>query len=249
VHVDRGDLGGQASAQVDSGRLVQRRDRLAEHRAVGHHDRIVAAGEGRVEQPQRAHHTLDLDAAPLQAHALAHAERAGAEQHRAGEEVAQRLLGGEAEDDRGERAAEGERLRCDPRDAQRDEQADDHGDEPQEEADRPGSPRVHPAEQRRADRPADVARERPAEDHEDDDGRDPDRQVEGRAEELAPVAVDHDRRGEDGEQEHELDARAFDGACAQLPCEADFLPVVALRVHEALHRSMSHGAPARVAVV
>ena len=113
LDVDRRDAGPQPRAQVDAGRLAQRDHRDAQHDVVGDHDLVLAVGEDRVEQPERADDALDLpaSAAALQPHAVADAERPRAEQHEAGEEVAERLLGGETEDDRGERAADGQRAR------------------------------------------------------------------------------------------------------------------------------------------
>ena len=110
--------GAQARAQVDRLGLAQRQHRHVQHDAVGHHDRVVARGERRVQQPQRADRPLDLPGqrAALQAHALADAERAGAQQDGPGDQVPERLLGGQAEDHRRERAAERQRLRlrCPP---------------------------------------------------------------------------------------------------------------------------------------
>ena len=104
-----------------------------------------------------------------------------AEQDGAGEEVAERLLGGETEDDGGQRASEGDGLRREARDAQRDEQGDDHGHQAQEEADRARRAGVQAAEQIRAEGSADVPRERPAEDHQGDDGADAHGDVEAPA--------------------------------------------------------------------
>ena len=89
----------------------------AQHDAVRDHDVVVAVREGRVEQAERADDALGLpgEAAGLQAHAVADAERPRAEQHDAGDQVAERLLGRETEDDRGEGAADGQRPRVQAR--------------------------------------------------------------------------------------------------------------------------------------
>ena len=152
-------------AHVDRLRLAQRHDRRAEHDAVGDHDAVLPARERRVEQAERADDALGLAGEPagLQPHALADAERARAQQDGAGDQVAERLLRGEADDDGGEGAADGERARREPGDPQRDDGHDRDRHEPQQEADRAGGARVHAAHQVRADGAAEVARERPAE--------------------------------------------------------------------------------------
>ena len=115
--------GAQARAQVDRLGLAQRQHRDVQHDAVGHHDRVIAGREGRVQQPQRADRALDLTGQrpALQAHALADAKRPRAQQHRARDQVAERLLRGEAEDHRRERAAQRAAfaLRCPRRAARR----------------------------------------------------------------------------------------------------------------------------------
>ena len=103
------------------------------------------------------------DGAGLQPDALADPERPRAQQHHPGDHVAQRLLGGETEDDRGERAADGQRLRLEPGDAQRHQQRDRDRDQADQEADRAGRGRVHPAHEGRAGGAADVPGQRPAE--------------------------------------------------------------------------------------
>ena len=152
---------------------LQRQHGDVQHDAVGHHDRVIARGERRVEQPERADRALELarERAALQAHAVAHAERARAQQHRAGDHVAERLLGRETEDHRRERAAEGERARFDARHAQRHEQRQHDRHQADQEPDRAGGGRVQAPEQRRPEPAADVARDRPAEDHQRDHRR------------------------------------------------------------------------------
>ena len=84
-----------------------------EHDVVGHHDGVLALGERRVEQPERGDDALDLagQAARLQPHAVADLERARADQDDAGDHVAERLLGGETDDHRGDGATAGQRAR------------------------------------------------------------------------------------------------------------------------------------------
>jgi hypothetical protein len=96
----------QAGPQVHRVRLAQGDDGQREDDAVGHHDRVLTVGEREVEQPQRGDHALDLPGhrATLEAHPVANPEWPGAQQHRACDQVAQRLLGGQAEDHRGEGA-------------------------------------------------------------------------------------------------------------------------------------------------
>ena len=158
-----------------------------------------------------------------------------AEQDGAREEVAERLLGRETEDDGGQGASEGDRLRRESGDAQRDEQGEDHGHQAQEEADGARRAGVQAAEQVGAERPADVPRERPAEDHQGDDGADAHGDVERRPEQLVAVPVDEEDAGEGREQDDELEAGTLDRAGADLTGQADLAPVVALGVHEVLH--------------
>src|SRR4051794_26642343 len=100
----------QARTQVDGVRLAQRDDRHVQHDAVGDHDLLFALAQDGVEEPERADGALDSAGQPaaLQAHALTDAERPRAEQHGAGEQVAERLLRGETDDDGGERTADGQ---------------------------------------------------------------------------------------------------------------------------------------------
>ena len=106
--------------------------------------------------------------AGLQPHAVADLERPRGDQHDARDQVAQRLLGGEAEDDRDDRAGHGERPRLEPGDVQRDQHGRDQEREPDDEADGAGRRGIHPPEQRGRQRAPDVAREAPAEDHQRD---------------------------------------------------------------------------------
>ncbi len=158
-------VGPQARAQVDRGGLAQRHDRGGEHDVVRDHDRVLALREGRVEQAERGHDALDLagQAARLQAHALADLERPRGDQHHAGDQVAERLLGRETEDDRGDGAADGQRARRQPGDPQRHQRRDDQEDQPDQEADGAGRRGIHAPEQRGRDEAADVAGQRAAE--------------------------------------------------------------------------------------
>ena len=154
LHVARLRAVAQRDAHVDRLRLAQRHDGGAEHDAVGDHDAVLAARERRVEQAERADDALGLPREParLQAHALADAERARAQQHGAGDQVAERLLRGETDDDGGEGAADGERARGEAGDPQRHDGDDRDRHEPQQEADRAGGARVHAPHQRPARR-------------------------------------------------------------------------------------------------
>ena len=67
------------------------------------------------------------DAAGLEAHAVADPERLRRDQHEPGDHVAERLLRRETEDDREDRATDGQRARVEPGDAERREQRDDRG--------------------------------------------------------------------------------------------------------------------------
>jgi hypothetical protein len=156
LHLERRDVGRQPRAQVDPVGLAQRHDGHVEHDRVGDHHLIVALGEGRVEQTQRADDPLDLpgDAAALQAHALADPEGPRAQQQGAGNEVAERLLRRETDDDRGEGAADRERARVEPGHPQRDDDREPDEDQADEEADRPRGAGVQAPEQGRAERPA-----------------------------------------------------------------------------------------------
>ena len=71
----------------------------------------LALAKRRVEQAERGHDALDLagDAAGLEAHAVADPERPRRDQHDAGDQVAERLLRRETEDDRREGATDGQR--------------------------------------------------------------------------------------------------------------------------------------------
>ena len=117
----RAHVGAQPGAQVDRGGLAQRHDGGAEHDVVRDHDRVLALREGRVEQAERGDDALDLagHGAGLQPHAVADPERARGDQDHAGDQVAERLLGRETDDDGGDRASDGQRGRVQPADAQR----------------------------------------------------------------------------------------------------------------------------------
>ena len=101
----------------------------------------------------------------LQPHALAHAERAGAEQDGPGEQVAERLLRRQPQDHRREGAAEGERVGFDASHPQRHDHRHQDGHEAHQEADGAGRRGVQPPEQRRSEHAPERARDRPAEDH------------------------------------------------------------------------------------
>ena len=113
----------------------------------------------------------------LKPHALADAERSRGEQHQAGEQVAERLLGGETQDDGGEGAPRDERGGVDAADAQRDQQRDRHRYEADQEPDGSGRGRIHPPEERRRRRATDVAGDRPAERQQREHRRDADRRL------------------------------------------------------------------------
>ena len=149
LDLGRLDVGAQAGAQVDRGGLAQRDDRGAEHDVVGDHDRVLALGEGHVEQAERGDGALDLagEAAALEADAVADAERARGDQHHAGDQVAERLLGGEAEDDRGDGATDGQRARVEPGDPQRGQRREGEERQADEEADRARGAGVDAAEE------------------------------------------------------------------------------------------------------
>ena len=181
--------------------------------------------ERRVQQAQRADRPLDLPGQrpALQAHPLADPERPRAEQHRARDQVAQRLLRRQAEDHRGESAARApasglrSRPRCSATSSVTDErrQAD-------QEADRSRRRRVQAPEQRRPERPPDVARDRPAEDQQHDHGDDRsgvfafERACRGGracrvlAEQAHAVVVEDDDPHEQRHQHQRLQARALD---------------------------------------
>ena len=116
----------QPRAQIHSRRFTERHDGRGHRHVVRDHDRVLALGEGHVEESERHHHALDLTAhaARLEADAIAYAEGARAQQQNAGEDVAEGVLRGETEDDSGERAADRERARVETCVAQRHEQRD-----------------------------------------------------------------------------------------------------------------------------
>ena len=79
----------------------------------------------------------------------------------------QGLLGGEAENDRRERAADGQGLGLDSGDPQRGKDDDDDRAEPDQEADGAGSAGLEPAEEGRLEALGGRAREQPAEQGDD----------------------------------------------------------------------------------
>ena len=163
-----------------------------------------------VEQAERGDRALDLagQAAALQPHAVADPERPRGDQHHAGDQVAERLLGGEAEDDGGDRhhrrpACAGPARRS----AARTSAGDGEEREPDQERDRPGRARVDAAEQRRLDPAAEVARQRPAEDHQHDRRRHAHGRVD--AEQLLAHEVGDDRRHGQRDDEQQLPPRRW----------------------------------------
>jgi hypothetical protein len=125
----------------------------------------------------------------LQADAFADPERAGAQEHHAGDQVAQRLLSGETEHDGSERTADSQRAGVQARDPQGGQPAAQQGEEPDDEADGAGRGGVHAAKERRGGGAADVARQCPAEHDERQHGRRSYRRVEAVAEELVTIPV------------------------------------------------------------
>jgi hypothetical protein len=87
----------------------------------------------------------------VQAHPIAHAKRARAQQHCAGDEIADRLLGSEADDDRRDRAADRQRLRVETGEAQSHEHGQQEGHQPNQEAHCPGGTRIEPLQELGAD--------------------------------------------------------------------------------------------------
>ena len=157
-------VGPQPCAQIDVRGLPQRNNRACQHHAVRDHGGVLALGEGRVEQPQGCHGALHLPGNPaaLEAHALAHPEGPGAEQHHARDEVAKCLLGRETEHHRRHSTTDGERPRLEAGEPECHEHRESERDEPDEETDGAGVGRVHPAEEGGTDRAAEVTGERPA---------------------------------------------------------------------------------------
>ena len=116
VDLAGGGVRAQAGAQLDALGLLQRDHGRLDDDAVGDHDPVGSADQRRVEEAERADHPVDLageDAAD-QLHALADSERASAEQDGAGEQVPDRLLGRETQDDGGEHARGGDRAGLSP---------------------------------------------------------------------------------------------------------------------------------------
>ena len=131
--------------------------------ALGRIKEVLATGELGVQEPERADDALDgaADGTGLQPDPFADAERPRAQQHHSGEQVAERLLRGKTEDHGGERAGGDERGRAHAGDVQRHEDRDPDRHESDEETNRPGGARVHPAEERGAEQAADVAGDGP----------------------------------------------------------------------------------------
>src|SRR5919204_6376828 len=104
----RRDRRREPRAKLDPLRLAKGDHRELEEDAVRDHDPVGAVDEGGVEEPERADDPLDIagHGPAAKPDPLADPERAGGEQHQAGEEVAERLLGGEPDEDRRERPAE-----------------------------------------------------------------------------------------------------------------------------------------------
>ena len=171
----------EAGPELDSLGLSERGDRALDQDAVGHHDPVGAADKRRVEETLLPDHALRLpgEDAPLEPDAFADAERSVRDQHDAREHVAEDLLGGEADHHRREAAAKGEGLRFDAGDAQCDDGDDHDRQQPQQEADRPGCPRLQPSVEGGCEAAPEGSGERPAEQDQQDDSRDPD---------LVPVA-------------------------------------------------------------
>ena len=89
-----------------------------------------------------------------------------AEQDDPGDQVAERLLRREAEDDGRERRADRDRRKRDVGDPQREHDRREHGEQPDEESGCAGSGRVHALEEDRFDPANEIAGQRPADDHE-----------------------------------------------------------------------------------
>jgi hypothetical protein len=94
-------------------------------------------------------------------HAVAHPERARAHQHRSGDQVSDRLLRGEAEDDGGARASHGKGLGSDAGEPERDQHAEQQREQPDQEGHRAGGAGIEPLEERRAERPMFTANAQP----------------------------------------------------------------------------------------
>ena len=106
--------------------------------------------------------TLPPTAPGLQAHALADPERPGAQENQTGDQVAERLLGRETDDDGGEGASGHERgWRSARATLEGEQQRDAERGQADDEANRSRGRRIHAAEERGRSRLADVAGNRP----------------------------------------------------------------------------------------
>jgi hypothetical protein len=147
---------------------------------------------------------------------------------------ADRLLGGQPDDDGRERAAEGQRPRVEVGDLERDDHGREHRDEPQEEPDRPRGAGIEPARQRGCQCAADVPRDLPAERDERERRRGPHRRIPRGSQELVPVAVDQQHAGHHREHDEQVDARPLGRAEAQPAREAAVAPGVPAAVDQLL---------------
>jgi len=191
-----------ARRSTDAG-FAQRHDGSRQHDVVGHHDRVLALRERRVEQPERGDVALQLAREPagLQPHALADPERSCRDQDQSGDQVAERLLSSEADDDRGSRR-DGQRALGEAGDSERDERRHHEEGEPDQEADGAGRGGVHAAEQRGGAETPDVTSQRPPEGEHEDRRGDADRLVE--AEPPLALGVGGDRQPQQREQHEQL---------------------------------------------
>ena len=123
----RSGVGAEPCPQLDPLRLSQRYHGQVEDHRVRDQDPVRSADQGGVEEAERADDSLQLSGQrPAdQPHPVADPKGAGAEQHEAGEQVAERLLRREAEHDRGDGAADGERAGAKARDPERQRNDDD----------------------------------------------------------------------------------------------------------------------------
>jgi hypothetical protein len=199
-------------------------NRHGEHDVVGDHDLVLAVREGGVEQPERADDAFDLarQATALQPDAVADTKRARTEQYQPGEEVAECLLGGKTQDDRGEGPADGERPRIQTGHAQRHQHRDDDREEPHDEPDGAGGTWVHAPKERRSRGTPKVASELPAQRDEREHRGDAHRLVD--AEEALAVGIEDQNAGDHRQQHQRLDPRALDGTGAELPGQASLSP-------------------------
>ena len=120
LDVARADPGADAHLDVDGVGLAEWNDRGREDDAVGDHHPVLPARERRVQEAERADDAFGpaRQWACLEPYSFADPERACAQEHHPGDQVSERLLRGETQHDRGERAAERERLRVQSSDSQ-----------------------------------------------------------------------------------------------------------------------------------